>query len=124
MPLSDPNKLELEKLKIHERLLSIEDYIKEGEKQRGYINDTLTKIDIRCKNIELMIHGDPTNIVRYVRDGMNRRLDSLEEKELDVEKNKKEAKDNFLKIAIGAITLSVGSFVIWLIRLIFPHLGK
>ena len=113
-------KLSLEKLKIHDRLVAIEEYIKEGKELRHQLNETMNEINIRTTNVELMIHGDPTKIRKYARDGINRRVESLEEKDHNVDK----IKGNFLKIAIGAITLAVGSFVLWLFQLIWKSAGK
>ena len=116
----DPNKLTLEKLEIHKRLLMIEEYITEGKEQRHQINETMNTLNLRAKNLELMIYGDNTSIDKLTRDGMNRRVETLEQKDKNVDK----VKGNFLKIAVGAITLAVGSFVLWLFQLIWKSVGK
>lgn len=120
MSPNSPERLTLEKLEIHKRLLMIEQYIIEGKEQRSEINSTLTTLNTRATNIELMIHGDPNSLTKYLRDGINRRVDALEEKE----DNDKKIKGNFLKIAVGAITLAVGSFVLWMFKLIWAAIGK
>lgn len=115
MSANDPKEFTLEKLKINERLESIEEYIKEGKRINSSISDTLSSMNIRCTNVEFMIHGDMRSPDKYTRDGMNRRLDHLENKEKDAEI----IKGSFLKIAIGSITMAVGAFILWIIRLIW-----
>lgn len=115
-----PNKLTLEKLEIHQRLLLIEQYIIEGTDQRTAINNTLNKIDLRCKNIELVVHGNPDSYDQSIQDGIKRRIEFMEKREKETDKIKGE----FLKIAIGAITLAVGSCMLWIFRLIWKSAGK
>lgn len=124
---NEPNRLTLEKLEIQKKLDEISQYIKDGKKQRADINDTLTAINTRCSsvelisnNLQLMIHGDSSSKDKYIRDGMNRRLDNLEEKDHNVEK----IKGNFLKVAVGSMTLAIGSAVIWFIKLVWSSVGK
>lgn len=112
--------LTIEKLKIHERLLLIEQYILEGKEQRGQINETMNNLNLRCTNIENMIHGEKDHEDKKIRDGMNRRMESLE----DRDDNSKKIKNQFLKIAVGSITMSVGAFVLWLCKLIWSSTGK
>lgn len=115
---NDP--LSLEKLRIHERLLVIEEYVKEGKDLRSQLNDTMSNINLRTKNMELMIHGDSMSTDKYSRDGINRRLESIEAKEKGVDK----AKETLLKVAVGAITLAIGSCVLWVFRLIATNMNK
>lgn len=96
------DKLTLEKLRIDERLQAIEEYVRQGKDLRGSINDTLTAINVK-------LFGDPKADRKIDRDGLIRRVEALEGDKEDHIK----AKDNFLKIAIGAITLAVGSFMLW-----------
>lgn len=112
--------LTIEKLKIHERLLLIEQYILEGKEQRGQINETLNNINIRCKNVEFMVHGEPDSADKEIRDGINRRVEVLEFKDQSVEK----VKEHFLKIAVGSITMAVGAFVLWVSKLIWSSMQK
>lgn len=107
MPNSE---LSLEKLKIHERLLLIEQYILEGKDQRAMLSDTLTKIEVRCKSAELMIHGDNVSLDKATRDGINRRIEALEL----IEKNGEKIKKGILNVSVGSITLAVGAAMIWL----------
>jgi hypothetical protein len=120
MPTHDPDKLTLEKLRLNQRMESIEAYIIEGKKERADLRDFVTRQELRCTNLEFMIHGDSKSSDKYIRDGMNRRIDSLEGKEKELEK----IKGSFLKIAIGSITLAVGAFVLWLCRLVWGAIGK
>ena len=118
--MPEQTKLTIEKLKLHERLLLIEQYIVEGKDQRGQINDTLSKINLRCNNIENMIHGNFDSKNAKERDGIIRRVEELEDKDASVEK----VKNNFLKVAIGSITMAVGAFVLWVCKLIWSTMGK
>jgi hypothetical protein len=94
--------LTLEKLKIDERLQVIESYVKQGKELRGSINETLTVMNAK-------MFGDPRSKDKKDRDGFLRRLEALEDDKEDHLK----LRENFLKVAIGAITLAVGSFVLW-----------
>ncbi len=124
MPLNEPNDFTLEKLEIHKRLLMIEEYIREGKEQRDQIKDTMTTLNIRASNLEFMIHGNPNSRELSVRDGLTRRIEAAERVQKDTEKDAKELKGNFLKIALGAITLAVGAFVLWIGELIWKAVGK
>jgi hypothetical protein len=116
----EPNKLTLEILKIDERIAKIERYIIDGQILKGKLNDTMTEINTRTANLELMIHGDSTKIDRYTRDGINRRVEWLEGREKDADRKR----GDLLKVAIGSITLAVGAFVLWLFQLIWRNIGK
>ena len=85
-------------------------YIADGNAQRAVINDTLTQINIRCTNVELMIHGDSKAVDKYARDGINRRLESVENRE----KSDDKFKGNIVTIAVGAVAIAVGGAIIWL----------
>lgn len=127
MPNSDnknDNSLTLEKLEIHKRLLMIEEYIREGKELRHQLNETMGNLNIRCKTIEVMFFGDPLNVDRNIRDGINRRIDALEDRNVKYEKNTEKSKGNFLKIAVGSITLAVGAFMMWVFKLIWGAVGK
>jgi hypothetical protein len=110
--------LTLEKMRINERLLLIEEYIREGKDQRHKINETMASIDIRCKNAELMIHGDPKSTDKFVRDGLNRRLESVERRDENHDRDIKKNKDSLFRWAIGSITIGTGGAVIWLFDVI------
>lgn len=116
--------LTLEKLEIHKRLLMIEEYVKEGTEQRSQIRDTMNTLNMRATNIENMIHGDPKSASKIVRDGINRRVEAVETSQGKSTKDAEELKGNFLKIAVGAITLAVGACVLWMGKLIWSAIGK
>lgn len=116
----ESDKLSVFQLKTHERLLSIEEYIKDGKVLRSQLNDTMQEIGLRTKNVELMIHGDPNKPDKYARDGINRRLEAVEIREKEIDS----AKKNFLNVAVGSITLAVGAFVVWMFKLVASHLPK
>ena len=95
--------LTLEKLKIDERLQGIELYVKEGKQLRSDINDTLTLFNAK-------LFGDPKAKDKVDRDGLIRRIEDLEADKLD----HKNLKEGFLKVAVGSLTMAIGSFVYWL----------
>lgn len=104
------DKLTLEKLKLNERMTSIESYVIDGLKMRSEFKDTLTEVSLRLKNVELQIHGDSTGSSKYVRDGINRRVDYLEQ----INHTGEEIKKNFFKVAVGSITLAIGGALVWI----------
>ena len=109
--------LSLEKLKIVDRLLAIENHLKEDRNFQPRLQNTLDNINLRTKNLELMVHGDNDSKDKYTRDGMNRRLEGVE---AIVHGGNK----TVLKVAVGSITLAVGSAMVWLFTLIWSSLGK
>lgn len=113
-------KLTLEKLRINERLLMIEQYIVEGKDQRAQLNNTMSTINIRMVNIENKILGDPKSTEKKYRDGMERRLENCEILDADSEK----VKGNLLKVAVGSLTMAIGAFVIWACKMFWTGIGK
>ncbi len=122
--VSPSDNLSLEKLKINERLIAIEEYIVDGKKERASLKDTLTQINARCSNVELMIHGDNISHDKNIRDGMHRRLEALEFHNKEFETENKKNKEGLFRWAIGSITIGTGGAVIWLFdifRQAFTH---
>lgn len=122
--MNGDQKFTLEKFKMNERLEAIEAYIRDGKKLREEINETLTTINLHLTNAELMIHGDPKGQTKYIRDGINRRLEAIEEKEEKYDDNDKKKKETFMNIAVGSVVISVGSAIIWVCKVVLESIGK
>lgn len=106
--------LTLEKLKIDERLRHIEAYIIEGKVLRIQIKEILQANGARLAYIEEFIDGKGN--VSGIKQNMHDLKSEYEER--------KKTKDSLLKIAVGAITMAVGAFVLWVCKLVWGNIGK
>lgn len=112
MTASKDDALTLEKLKIYDRLRSVEDYMSQGIITREHIQKTLENINTTMSSMNNQINGNESGIM-------------IRLKELEAEKRqRKEIEQGFMKIAVGSITIAVGSAVLWIVKLIFNSAGK
>lgn len=96
--------LTLEKLKIDDRLREVEKHMAEGSiirqqlvKQLEHCATILDKIETRIESLD-------------------KRITELERGEKGRKDAYKEAHDGMMKIAIGAITMAIGTFVVWFFK--------
>ena len=92
--------LTLEKLRIDSRLREVEKHMAEGTIIRQQLVKQLEHCAIILDKIENRIEG------------IDKRVAILE----SGEKTRKESHDNMIKVAIGAITMALGTFVVWFFK--------
>lgn len=100
----DPNFPQI-KRDLIERIVIIENYIKEGVKTRESILELLTKLNTKIYGSD---DTDPPKI------GMEARLKALE----NTEQGRNKLKHSFLKVAVGSLTMAVGAMVIWVFNVV------
>ena len=122
---SDPQKLTLEKMEVQKKLEEIKTYFQESRELNAHFKDTLTQMNARCtavelmvSNMQLLIHGDSNSPIKYVRDGVNRRLEDVEKRANDEDESLKKKKDNLVAIGTASIGLAISAFLIWLGKII------
>lgn len=111
------NDLTLEKLKIDERLREVEKQLGEAKIIRENINNSFAEFKESVKelkesldSIKKYLMGDPET----GKDGIEQRLAKIENAEI----GRKKTVGSILKIALGALTMSVGAAMLWLFKII------
>lgn len=94
------SELTLEKLKIDERLRAVEQYMAQGIIERKSIGDALVELKIAISSVDHRIDG---------KKGFEARFQVLE---TDL-KERAKVKGEFIKIAVGSLTMAVGAAVLW-----------
>lgn len=92
--------LTLEKLKIDERLREVEKHMAEGT----IIRQQIVKQLEHCANI--------LDKIEERMESLDKRVTALE----STEKERKKAHDGMMTIAVGAITMAIGTFMVWFFK--------
>lgn len=102
--------LTLEKLRIDERLREVEKTMAEAKPVRDEIVRSLNRLEKSVESISYSINGNSETGV----DGLEKRLYRIEESE----QSRKKSIEAIIKLAIGALTMSVGAAIMWVLKVV------